>query len=208
MRMTFGYLRGFVPWIAFSILSTQGESRWGALVGFVLAVGLLVVERRNGRDWDQVVIETSSALFFAGLGLAAFTISPAPLGDFGPAASLGWLALTAWGSLAIRKPFTLGIARTMAPPQIQRSPLFYRVNAIITAVWAAAFTTTALALLALLYLAPHATLAVIVVKLLGFILPAAFTMSYPTAVRERARREAGTSDGTAAGGILEMGTAS
>ncbi len=182
-----GYLRGFAPWIVFSILSTQGESRWGALAGLALAAALLVAERRLGREWDQVVIEASSALFFAGLTLAAFTISPAPLGDYGPAASLGWLALTAWGSLAIRRPFTLGIARTMAPVEVQRHPRFYRVNAVITAVWAIAFTATSAALLALLHVAPHATVAVIAVKLLGFALPAAFTTYYPRALRARAR---------------------
>jgi hypothetical protein len=195
-----GYLRSFGPWIVFSILSTRGESRWGALAGLVLAAALLLAERRRGRDWDQVVIETSSALFFAGLALASFTISPAPLGDYGPAASIGWLALTAWGSLAVRKPFTLGIARTMAPPEVWRSPVFYRLNAVLTAVWAVGFTATSLALLALLHFAPHATVAVIAVKLLGFVLPAAFTAYYPKAVRARARREA-------ANGTLEMGTA-
>lgn len=194
-----GYLKSFAPWIVFSILSTRGESRWGALAGFVLATVLLLVERRRGRDWDQVVIETSSALFFAGLAVASFTISPAPLGDYGPAASLGWLALTAWGSLAIRKPFTLGIARTMAPPEVWQSPVFYRLNAVLTAVWAAGFTATSLALLALLHFAPHATIAVIAVKLLGFVLPAAFTVYYPNVVRSRARRQAAAN--------VEMGTA-
>ena len=194
-----GYLRGFLPWIVFAILSTRGESRWGALAGLVLATVLLIVERRRGRGWDQVVIETSSALFFAGLALAAFTISPAPLGDYGPAVSLGWLALTAWGSLAIRKPFTLGIARTMAPPEVWQSPLFYRVNAVLTTVWATGFSGTSLTLVALLRLAPHATVAVIAVKLLGFVLPAAFTAYYPKAVRARARRatEANPEMGTA-----------
>lgn len=191
------YLRGFAPWIVFAILSTRGESRWGALAGFVLATVLLVVERSRGRGWDQVVIETSSALFFAGLALATFTISPTPLGDYGPAASLGWLALTAWGSLAIRKPFTLGIARTMAPAEVWQSPLFYRLNAVLTAAWATGFTGTSLALVALLRFAPHATIAVIAVKLLGFALPATFTASYPKAVRARARRQ----------GAVEMGSA-
>ncbi|GAB3422514.1 hypothetical protein [Flindersiella endophytica] len=195
-----GYLKSFAPWIVFAILSTRGESRWGALAGFVLATVLLIVERRRGRGWDQVVIETSSALFFACLAVASFTISPAPLGDYGPAASLGWLALTAWGSLAISKPFTFGIARTMAPPEVWQSPVFYRLNAVLTAVWATGFTATSVALVALLHFAPHATVAVIAVKVLGFVLPAAFTVYYPNVVRARARRQA-------ADASIDLGTA-
>ncbi len=179
------YLRTFLPWIAFAVLSTNGEARIGALAGFALAVVLLLMDRRKGRAWDALVIEASSAVFFAGLALAAFVIAPAPFGEYGPAVSVGWLAVTAWGSLAIRRPFTLGIARGMTPPEVQASPLFYRVNATITAVWAVAFTLNAVGLAVLLALAPHATIAIIVVKICGFALPALFTVRYPKIVRAR-----------------------
>ncbi|MCT9934721.1 hypothetical protein N5079_31385 [Planotetraspora sp. A-T 1434] len=179
------YVRTFLPWIAFAVLSTNGESRYGAVTGLALSAVLLAADRRAGRGWDELVIEVSSGLFFAGLVIAAFTISPAPLGEYGPAASVGWLAITAWLSLAIRRPFTLGIARGQTPPEVHGTPLFYRVNAIITAVWAAAFTLNAAGLAVLFAVAPHATAAIVSVKICGFALPALFTVQYPKIVRAR-----------------------
>lgn len=179
------YVLTFLPWIAFAVLSTNGEARYGAAAGLLVSIVLLAVDRRAGRGWDEMVIELSSGLFFAGLTLAAFVITPAPFGEYGPAVSVGWLAVTAWGSLAIRKPFTLGIARRTTPAEVHSTPLFYRVNAVITAVWAGAFTLNAIGLALLLALAPHATAAIVAVKIAGFVLPALFTIRYPQIVRAR-----------------------
>ncbi len=184
------YLRTFLPWIAFAVLSNGHDSRWGALAGLVLAAALLVVERRRGRPWDALVIEASSALYFLVLAAAAVLVTPAPLGAYGTAASTGWLALVAWGSLAARRPFTLGIARTTTPPEIQANPLFYRVNAVLTAAWAVAFSAETAVLLALDALAPHATVALIAVQVAGFAAAAVFTARYPKAVTARARARA------------------
>ncbi|GAA4617434.1 hypothetical protein GCM10023195_77880 [Actinoallomurus liliacearum] len=182
-----GYLRTFLPWIAFAVISTPHDSRYGALVGAVLAAVLLAVDRRAGKPWDALIIEATSVAFFGALAIAAFTVTKAPLGAYGSAVSDEWLALVAWGSLAVHRPFTLGIARTMTPPEVHDSPLFYRVNAVITAVWAAAFTVTGAVLALLVQVAPHATTLVILVKVAGFVLPALFTARYPAAVAARHR---------------------
>ncbi|MCO5971870.1 hypothetical protein [Actinoallomurus soli] len=180
-----GYLRTFLPWIAFAVISTPHDSRYGALVGAVLAAALMTAERRRGKPWDALIIEATSVVFFGALAVAAFTAAKAPLGAYGPAVSDEWLALVAWGSLAVRHPFTLGIARTMTPPEMHDNPLFYRVNAVITAVWATAFTVTGAVLALLAHAAPHATAAVIIVKVAAFVLPALFTLRYPKAVAAR-----------------------
>jgi hypothetical protein len=180
-----GYVKSFLPWIAFAILSTDDQYRMAAIVGFAVAVLLLILDRRRGKAWDALIIEISSAVFFGLLTLAAVVISPAPLGAYGPAVSIGWLALTAWGSLAVRRPFTLGIARTMVPAEVHGSPLFYRTNAVITSVWAGAFTINTVLLAVLLTVAPHATVALIAVKIGGFVVPAVFTVRYSNAVRAR-----------------------
>lgn len=182
------YLRSFLPWIAFAVLSTGGDSRRGALAGFLIAAWLLVSDRRAGRAWDELVIESSSALFFGGLALAAATVTPAPFGAYGTAASVGWLAVTAWASLAIRRPFTLGIARTIAPAKVHHTPGFYRVNAVITTVWAAAFTVNTAALALLIGTSPDNTTAIIAVKVAGFAVPALFTARYPETVAARRAR--------------------
>jgi hypothetical protein len=188
------YLRSFLPWIAFAVISTGSDSRYGALAGFLLALRQLRSDRRAGRAWDELVIETSSAVFFGGLAFAAYTVDRTPMGVYGTAGSVAWLALTAWVSLGIRRPFTLGIARTMAPAHVHNTRAFFHVNAVITAVWATAFTLNAAALALLVHVAPGNTAALIAAKVAGFVLPAAFTSWYPKAA---AARRAATAQGVA-----------
>ncbi|MEV4093151.1 hypothetical protein [Streptosporangium saharense] len=178
---------GFLPWIVYAVIATGDEWRWGALAGLVIALGLIVVDRRSGKDWDQMVIETSAAIFFVLTAAISFADPSSSLMPYGPALVNAWLALTAWGSLAIRKPFTLGIARSMAPEEIWRTPRFYRVNAVITAVWGTAFVVAAVLLAVLLHVAPHATAVVIAVKVVTFVVPMVFTVRYPKIVSARYR---------------------
>jgi len=183
-----GYLRSFLPWIAFAVVATGIDWRYGALAGLVLSAGLVARERRAGHPADRFVIELGSAVFFALLAALAFAAPDSPFEPYSTALSLGWLALTAWGSLAVRRPFTLGIARTMVPPAVWDNPVFLRTNMIITAVWAASFTVNAALLAVLLSAAPHALAGIIAVKVCGFALPVVFTTRYSRAVA--ARRQA------------------
>jgi hypothetical protein len=184
------YLKSFIPWIAFAIVATQFDWRWSGLTGLVLAAGLLLVARREGRKAGTLIIEWSALAFFVLLTAVAFSFPASPLKTYTGALTDAWLALTAWGSILLRRPFTLGIARTMTPPELWDNPVFKRVNLIITLVWAASFTVTGLAGIALLNYAPHATAALIVLKVLGFAVPVAFTIRYPRLVRARAQKAA------------------
>ncbi|WP_219470241.1 hypothetical protein [Nonomuraea rhizosphaerae] len=181
-------LLGFAPWILYAIIATSDEWRWGAITGLVIAVVLVVIDRRQGRAWDEMVIESSAVVFFACLTALSFIDPHSPLTPYGPALVNVWLAGTAWGSLAIRKPFTLGIARTMAPKETWDNPIFFRTNVVITTAWAIAFTVAAVSLTLVLTVAPHATLVVIAIKALSFAVPAIFTARYPKVVQARYRR--------------------
>ncbi|MFF5211251.1 hypothetical protein [Streptosporangium sp. NPDC000396] len=178
-------LLGFLPWIVYAIIATSDNWRYGAITGFVIAIGVLVVDRRAGKGWDEMVIASSAAVFFTVITLISFALPGTPLMRYGPALVNAWLALTAGGSLLIGRPFTLGIARTMAPREVWDSPVFHRINVIITSVWAVSFTVAAVALSFLLYGFPHATLAVIAIKIAGVAVPAAFTARYPQTVAAR-----------------------
>ncbi len=182
-------LLGFLPWIVYAVIATGDNWRYGALAGLLIALGVVVVDRRTGKEWDQMVIESSAVVFFAVVALISFADPDSPLTPYGPALVNAWLALTAWGSLAIRRPFTLGIARSMTPEEVWRTPRFYRVNAVITSVWGAAFTVAAVSLALLLAVAPHATVAVVTIKVVTFVAPAIFTARYPRAVAARHRAQ-------------------
>jgi hypothetical protein len=148
---------------------------------------LLVVERRRGQRLDALVIETSAAAFFAALMAVSIAWPDTALRDYASALSLGWLALTAWGSLAIRRPFTLGIARTTTPREAWVSPVFRRVNMVITVVWAAGFTVAAAGLAVLDAVAPRATVLAVAINACGIAAPAVFTARYPRTVAARLR---------------------
>jgi hypothetical protein len=178
-------LLGFLPWIVYAVIATSDNWRYGAVAGLVIALAVIVADRRAGKDWDQMVIESSAAVFFTVITLISFVSPDSPLMPYGPALVNVWLGITSWGSLAIRKPFTLGIARSMTPPEVWQTPQFYRVNAIITSVWGVSFIVAAVSLAALLYVAPHATAAVLTIKIVTFVAPAVFTARYPKIVEAR-----------------------
>ncbi|MFI9236418.1 hypothetical protein [Streptomyces sp. NPDC053079] len=177
------YLRGFMPWIAFAAVSSYGW-QWGAAAGLATAIALLVKEHKAGTAGQSLILEHSTAGFFAALTALAFALPQSGLRHFGGAMSLGWLALTAWATLLIGHPFTTGIAKRQAPPEVWNTPLFRRINVVVTTAWALAFTlaSAALALTSAEGLGSGASIAV---QVAGFALPAAFTARYPERARAR-----------------------
>lgn len=177
------YLRGFMPWIAFAAVSSYGW-QWGAAAGLATAIALLTKERKAGTAGQSLILEHSTAGFFAALTALAFALPHSGLRHFGGAMSLGWLALTAWATLLVGHPFTTGIAKRQAPPEAWDTPLFRRINVLITTAWALAFTLAAAAL-AIADAKHLGTGACIAIQVAGFALPAAFTARYPDHARAR-----------------------
>ncbi|MEU2867705.1 hypothetical protein ABZ769_00640 [Streptomyces olivoreticuli] len=177
------YLRGFIPWIAFAVVSSFGW-QWGAATGLLVGAVLLFKDHKAGVAGESLILERSTVLFFAAFTALAFALPHSGLRHFAGALSLGWLALTAWATLIVGRPFTTGIAKRQAPPEVWGSPVFRRINAVITAVWAGAFTLTALALTAVSSAGLGSGVS-IPVQVAGFVLPAVFTARYPDRVRAR-----------------------
>ncbi|MDI5973397.1 hypothetical protein POF50_029315 [Streptomyces sp. SL13] len=178
------FIRPFLPWIAYAVVGAVTDWRWGALAGLVLGGYQLLALRRAGRGWDSAVIQVCSVVYFVLVAAVAFHDPHSSLHAYARGASCLWLAAAAWGSLLLRRPFTLGIAKLDVPAQYWSSPAFYRVNAVVTTVWAAAFTVTGLLLLAL-----HGdTRPALAINIAGFVIPAVFTTRYTAAAR--ARRDA------------------
>jgi hypothetical protein len=109
-----GYLRGFAPWIVAGVVSSF-DWRWGALGGLVSGLLLMLQDRRRG------------------VGLA----------DHTDVISFGWLAATAWGTLVMGRPFTLGIAKRQTPREYWDMPEFIQVNNYITSAWGAGYAAEA-----------------------------------------------------------------
>ncbi|MBO1334679.1 hypothetical protein [Streptomyces sp. VRA16 Mangrove soil] len=181
------YLRSFLPWIAVSALIGSIDIRYALLAGFALAVVLAAGQRRAGRAWDALVIEVSAGAYFAVATAAAFA---APGSDtvahYASAGASLWLALVAWGSIVIGRPFTLGIAKTQVPEELWGNPVFKRVNVVISAVWAASFTVSGIGTAWLRHARPEDGTARTVLTVVCLVLPILFTVRYPEIARSRA----------------------
>jgi len=181
------YLRTFAPWILYAVIAgdSAGSKRWAALVALGMTVLVVVRQRMKGEQFDALIIEIGSGIFFAGLVLLAFVAPGSVLLGYSAALSSAALAVIAWGSLAIRRPFTLGIAKQTTPREFWQQPAFLRVNVIITLVWAASFTAGAVVLAAIVH-SGGGTLPRTVAQVAAFVIPMVFTVRYAALVRRRA----------------------
>lgn len=175
------YLRSFIPWIAFACIPNW---QWGALTALVIAAVMLPVQRRSGMPMDALVLEISTVAFFAVLTALAFAAPHSTLRDYSDALAFGWLALTAWGTLAVGHAFTIGFARLRAPREVWHEPRFLHINVVISAIWATAFTVTSIAI-AICDLSGAGGGATTVCEVVGLIAPAILTSRYLKTVQAR-----------------------
>jgi hypothetical protein len=180
------YLRTFLPWIVFAVLPS-GSWQWAALAALAVAVAVVAGQLRAGAGPDALIIEIGSAAFFAALAVIAFADPHSPVHDYSPALSSGVLAVVAGVSLAIGRPFTLGIAKRTTPREYWTAKPFLRVNTVITTVWTAAFAVTAVALAAVAHAGHAHSAPATVLQIAGFAVPMVFTVRYVAAATAAAR---------------------
>jgi hypothetical protein len=185
------YLRTFAPWIVYAIIAGDSATskRWGALAALAVTVLVLVQQHRRGAAADALIIEIGSGVFFVALVTLAFLAPESGLLSYSAALSSTALGVIAWGSLAIRRPFTLGIAKQTTPRELWAEPMFLRVNVIITLVWAISFTLGA-ALLAVIVHSGGGVVARVVAQVAAFVIPMLFTVRYAAIAQARAENAA------------------
>ncbi|MFF7602773.1 hypothetical protein [Streptomyces mirabilis] len=178
-----GYLRGFIPWIVAGVVSSF-DWRWGAIAGLVSGLLLLLQDRFRGVGLDALILEISTVAYFVVVGAVAVADPGSALADQTDVVSFGWLAATAWGTLAIRRPFTLGIAKRQTPPEYWDMPEFVRVNNHITSAWGAGFTFIGVSLAVCGAVDAPAWVG-IAAHVAGLVGPAVFTKVYPARAQAR-----------------------
>jgi len=186
------YLRTFLPWIVYAALSghTASAQQRGTLAALAVTVLVIAYKLRKGSPFDALIIETGSAIFFAALAALAFAAPHAGLLNYATALSSTALAVIAWGSLAVRHPFTLGIAKQTTPREVWTQPVFIHSNDVITTIWAVSLTVSA-TILAVVIHAGADVFVRIVFQVLGFVVPMVFTARYVKIVHARARQAVG-----------------
>ena len=139
-------LAGLAPWIAMSLLS--GPGRFEESVSTALGLSILFIYLRLRRGSTLKPLEVFEVVYFGSLAVIGLLAS----GDLirwlekwsGEMSSLALAAFT-FGSLLVGNPFTLAYAKETTPREYWDSPVFLRINRVITLVWALAFTVAAAA---------------------------------------------------------------
>lgn len=133
-------LSGIAPWILMAIVS--GPGRFGEAAAAALGLTLIVLWIGNRRGIRVHSLEVFGAAVFAafvGLGILGSPALITWLELWAGEITNGLLAAYALATLVVRRPFTISYARDTVAPEHWTSPLFVRVNYILSAVWAGAF---------------------------------------------------------------------
>jgi hypothetical protein len=190
-----GVLLGFAPWIVFMLVSGPSTWLWAALAALVVALVLAVPDWLRTREIG--VLQAAGIAFFGVLSVLALVLNPADLQwveDRAQLLSSLVLTVVAGGSLAVGRPFTEYYARQAVPREHWSSPLFKRVNVVITAVWTVTFLLIALCDLVVVLAPGSGAVFNWVLPVLLIVAAVLFTKKYP----ERARRTAAAAgDGAA-----------
>jgi hypothetical protein len=137
---------GLMPWIVMAVLS--GPGRFEESVATALGLSILLIYFRHRRGSSMKPLEVFEVVYFgvlAVIGLLASESLTAWLEKWSGEISSLALAAFAFGSLLLRNPFTIPYAKEITPKEYWDSPIFLRVNRIISLVWALSFTVSAVA---------------------------------------------------------------
>lgn len=134
-------LSGIAPWVVMAVLSTPGHFEQAVCAALGLTLLTMWISRRRGGTLHT--LDLYGAVFFVVLAAVGLVV---------PAGTVDWLqtwageisnialAIFVGATIVARRPFTLPYAKEQTPQEHWDSPLFLRVNYVISAVWAAAFT--------------------------------------------------------------------
>lgn len=133
-----GIALGFLPWMMFWSLSGAGWPLPGALAALAATIGIYMWQGRRLHSMGVTALAFFSARAAAGLALGpdVLRLWDAPLAS-------GALGAMAWISVLVGAPFTLQYARDDWPREYWASPLFCRINGLLTVAWAVVFTVNA-----------------------------------------------------------------
>ncbi|MBE1560446.1 hypothetical protein [Nonomuraea africana] len=191
---------GMAPWIIFSVLVGPGRFELSVVLALAVSVLLVVAGRIVRPGGSLKLLEVAEVVFFAALAVVGLVASAGTrrwLETYAGEVSNIALVLIAFGSMAVRMPFTLQYAREQVDRAYWHSPDFLRTNYVITGVWGLAFLVAAVAggYGDLVLRDPDNLWTGWIIQIVAIIAAVRFTAWYPGVVRARVRRERGTGHG-------------
>lgn len=183
---------GMSPWIIFSVVVGPGRFELAVALALAVSVALFVTARLLYRGISIKILEVADILFFALLAGAGAAASPGTLRWLetyaGEMSNLA-LVVIAFGSMAVRVPFTMQYARERVGPEYWKSPEFLQANQVITGIWGAAFLVAAIAggFGDLVLHNPNNIWTAWIIQIAAIVTALSFTEWYPQVVRSRNR---------------------
>lgn len=137
----FEIIKGFLPWILFSVFygnsSTQFEiALWIALISTVF------LDRSSFKEGN--ILSWVSLLYFLVLLVSCYYFPSPWLQNNMWVVSNLVLAAMAFGSCWVKQPFTYQYAKKQVPKEHWNSALFIQINIILSHIWGIIFLLTAL----------------------------------------------------------------
>ncbi|MFF0218603.1 hypothetical protein [Streptomyces vinaceus] len=187
---------GMAPWIIFSLLVGPGRFEIAVVLALATTIVLVTAGRLINRGSSWKLLEVADLVFFAILAVVGLLASEGTrkwLETYAGEVSNIALVVIAFGSMAIRMPFTLQYARERVDPEYWNKPTFLRTNYLITGVWGLAFLVAAAAGAYgdLVLRNPNNIWTGWIIQILAIVAALRFTAWYPEVARARALRDAG-----------------
>ncbi|MBI5954627.1 MAG: FAD-dependent oxidoreductase [Chloroflexi bacterium] len=138
----FQVLFGFIPWIIYWSFSGPGLWTIAILGGLTAAIG--IVSWRWLKRRDIKTMEAVTLGYFAVHAIITLALGSDFLKTYGPIVNSLVLVGMAFGTLAMKNPFTYQYAKEDWDKSYWTDPAFIKINEIITGVWGGIFTVNAL----------------------------------------------------------------
>ncbi|QMU19846.1 hypothetical protein [Gordonia rubripertincta] len=135
---------GMSPWILMALVTGPGRFEEAAASAFALSLLLVVGGHRRGSKIK--LLEVFDVVYFGSMAALALFASAGVidwLEKWGGEMTNIALVTFALGSILIRQPFTLQYARESVDEEAWDSPLFLRINYVITWAWVIGFGVAA-----------------------------------------------------------------
>lgn len=134
-------LKSFLPWILYSIFYGNNPEQLMLAIGVALVSSLIF-------DWKDLkagfILTRCTFIYFLALLIFVSLYHSIWLEKNMWLVSNLMLAAIAFGSVLIKKPFTIQYAKQKIPEIYWNNPLFIEINHILTMIWGAIFLFTAL----------------------------------------------------------------
>ncbi|HEY9152789.1 MAG TPA: NAD(P)/FAD-dependent oxidoreductase [Anaerolineales bacterium] len=179
---------GFIPWILYWSFSGPGLWTIAILGGLITSIGLVLFRYIRKRDIKTMEIVTMA--YFAIHAIITLALGLSFLKTYGPIANSLVLAGMAFGTLAMKNPFTYQYAKEEWDKSYWNDPAFIRINEVITGVWGWIFIgNAALGALAVFIFPAQELWFVVILPNVGVIAGIVFSSRFPNyAVRKRVQK--------------------